>query len=131
MQNKRTDGAHVWVLRLLQGVAAVLIMLLGWSHGVLYVEGGSMEPALSPGDVIVYRRVSPSLAAGDLVVFQYAGGLVVHRVVAVMRDGTMRTAGDANESADMTPLEYTAVRGEVVFVLPLGHLAEKVAAAGA
>jgi len=131
MQNKRTDGLYPWVRCLLQGIAAVLIVLLGWSHGVLYVEGGSMEPALSPGDVIIYRRVSPRLATGDLVVFQYAGGLVVHRVVGVMRDGTLRTAGDANDTADMTPLESTAVRGEVVLVLPLGHLAEKVAAIGA
>ncbi len=89
-----------------------------------------MRPALSPGDLLVYRRVMVRPAVGDLVVFERAGSLVVHRVVTMLRDGTMRTRGDANGSLDATPLETGEVRGEVVGVLPFGRVLDRVADPG-
>jgi len=112
-----------------QAGLAVMIVLAGWAHGILYVEGASMRPALAPGDVIVYQRVAPSLEVGDMVVFQHGGALVVHRVAGVLRDGTMRTAGDANDCLDSTPLDPADVRGEVVVVIPAGVLAGRLAGA--
>ncbi len=122
-----SSTAARWIRRVAQAGLAMMIVLAGWAHGILYVEGGSMRPALAPGDVIVYRRVAPSLEVGDMVVFQHGGALVVHRVAGVLRDGTMRTAGDANDSLDSTPLDPADVRGEVVIVIPAGVLAGRLA----
>lgn len=81
-----------------------------------------MEPALSAGDVIVYRRPGVSWQRGDLVVFEHGGTLVVHRVAGLLRGGSLRTRGDANESLDAAPVGPDDVRGKVLAVVPVGRL---------
>lgn len=107
---------------------ALVVVLAGWTHGVLYVEGGSMEPALSAGDLIVYRRLGAVPRRGDLVVFSHGGELVVHRVAGVLRDGALRTRGDANESVDHDRVGAGAVRGVVTFAVPSGRWVSDLAA---
>lgn len=108
---------------------AVTLVALGWTHGVLYVEGGSMEPALHAGDLIVYRRMGAVFGRGDMVVFEHDGTLVVHRVAGVLRDGALRTRGDANHVVDGEPVPASAVRGEVALTVPVGRLAASLAEA--
>jgi len=115
-------------LRRVSGAAlAAVLIACGWCYGVLFVEGGSMAPAVRAGDVVVYRRVTPRLARDDLVVFQHGGSLVVHRVAGVLRGGRLRTRGDANRSIDALPVEPADVRGEVVLVVPVGAAASRLA----
>ena len=102
-------------------------LLAAATHGVLLVQGSSMEPSVSSGDVIVYRRGATILEAGDLVVFEHRDALVVHRVAALLRDGTLRTRGDANPVADAVPLDASAVRGEVRIVLPTAGVLSRLA----
>lgn len=87
-----------------------------------------MEPTLSAGDLAVYARRGPMCRQGDLVLFEHGGGLVVHRVAGVQRDGSMRTRGDANDSLDPEPVPSEDVRGKVVVVIPAGKLASRLAA---
>ncbi len=64
-------------------------------YGVTVVHGGSMEPAIAPGDVVVYRRSAATVAAGDIVYFshpEWPQG-VVHRVASILPDGSVRTRG--------------------------------------
>lgn len=89
-----------------------------------------MAPALMPGDVIVYRRHAPQFERGDLVMFEHNGGLVVHRVAGIQRDGSLRTRGDANERVDAAPVQRDSVRGCVVLVLPTGRAAARLAGLG-
>ncbi|MBN1193477.1 MAG: signal peptidase I [Coriobacteriia bacterium] len=128
MPSKSADVRYGRVRRGAELLLLAVIVAFGWTHGVLYVEGGSMEPALSAGDVIVYRRVRVVPERGDLIVFEHGGTLVVHRVAGLLHGGAMRTRGDANESSDATPVEAGDVRGEVLFVLPSGKAASRVAA---
>lgn len=118
---------HRRVARWSKVLLAAVIVIVGWTHGVLYVEGASMEPALSPGDIIVYRRIGVQLARRDMVVFEHRETLVVHRVAGVLRGGRLRTRGDANETFDAVPVELHDVQGEVVLVLPSGKLAVRLA----
>lgn len=108
---------------------AVVTVALGWSHGVLYVEGGSMQPALYPGDLIVYRRIGHEPVRGDLVVFRHDGSLVVHRVVRVAPDGALTMRGDANRTSDPSSVSADDVRGTVLAVLPAGRAAARLVAA--
>lgn len=116
-------GRHEHLANASRSLLAAVIVLVGWTHGVLYVEGASMSPALSPGDIIVYRRMGVRLAQRDLVVFEHDGTLVVHRVAGLLRGGRLRTRGDANATLDPLPVDRANVRGEVVFVVPSGKAA--------
>jgi len=109
---------------------AVVFMAIACTHGVLFVEGGSMEPALVAGDLIVYRRIQVTPDRGDLVVFRHAGTLVVHLVAEALRGGSIRTAGDANKTLDLEPVGDDDVCGEVVAVLPAGRIAGGLAGSG-
>lgn len=88
-----------------------------------------MEPALHAGDLIVYRRTGAALTQGDLVVFEHRGTLVVHRVAGVLRDGALRTRGDANDVVDAEPVPASAVRGEVALTVPAGAVVASLAEA--
>lgn len=123
--------AELQAKRLKRAAEVVLVtslVALGWTHGFVYVEGASMEPALTPGDIAVYRREVPEVVRGELVVFEHDGTLVLHRVAGVLNDGSLRTRGDANEFLDAVPVVDNKVRGRVVLVLPTGQGARRLAA---
>jgi signal peptidase len=129
MPSRPTDARGSRFRSIAEAVLAVTLVALGWTHGVLYVEGGSMEPALHAGDVIVYRRVGATLDQGDLVVFEHRGTLVVHRVAGVLRTGALRTRGDANDVMDAEPVPPDAIRGEVALTVPAGRVVAALAEA--
>lgn len=120
-------GVVMVALVVLAGAVVVVPRVLGATP--LTVLSGSMEPALSPGDVVVVRPVDPDeLRTGDVVTVQPVSGdptLVTHRVVQVDRDGAdvtgLVTRGDANGAAD-APLVPDQVMGRVAYSVPLvGH----------
>jgi signal peptidase len=93
--------------------------LVGASHSFV-VLSGSMEPAISTGDVIVVEDVPASdIEEGDVITF---GGsatepATTHRVIAVGEsDGerVFRTKGDANEDPDASPVAADEVVGRVM-----------------
>lgn len=89
------------------------------------VGGASMAPALLPGDVCFVREGSDGIVKGDIALFRKDGwpGGVLHRVVAIEADGSLRMRGDANPVSDLDPVARDAVVGECVSVLPLGRAA--------
>jgi len=90
--------------------------------GATVISGGSMEPSVRPGDVVVYRRTAEQVGEGDIVYFshpEWPKG-VVHRVVEVLPDGSVRTRGDANAVEDRDPVPRRRIRGVVTFVVPSG-----------
>jgi signal peptidase I len=97
--------------------------------GVSLVDGGSMRPALQPGDVLVYERHIPVVGPGDVVVFPRHGwpGGVAHRVVEVRPGDLLLTRGDANPVADRDPVPRTQLMGRVFAFVPSGRVAGSVA----
>jgi signal peptidase I len=128
MPSRHTDARFRVARRVAGFLLALVIVATGWTHGVLSVQGGSMEPALHAGDLVVYQRRSARVRAGDMVLFEHGDALVVHRVAAVLRDGRLRTYGDANRSLDVDPVEPQSVRGRIVAVVPTGALVARLAA---
>jgi len=93
------------------------------------VATGSMEPAISAGDVIVIKKGAPeAVALNDVITFYpYEGSLtrVTHRVVAIAQEGFL-TQGDANDERDENPVTPPMYIGEVVLTIPLiGKLMSK------
>lgn len=105
---------------------AALPVLLGW-HGTV-VQSGSMEPHISPGDVVIVASFGPDqkVPVGCVVEFTSPasaepGGVEkirLHRIVADNRDGTFVTAGDANADVDSTPLERWQITGQARLLVP-------------
>lgn len=88
--------------------------------GASVVLSGSMEPALSVGDLLIFTE-EENYEVGDVVVYQSGRTSVVHRIVS-LEDQTVTTRGDANNTAD-APFDVSLLKGRVVLVLPLiGYL---------
>lgn len=84
--------------------------------GASVVLSGSMEPALSVGDLLIVRA-QKSYETGDIVIYQSGSMPVVHRIVSIS-DEAVITRGDANNANDEA-FPITAIRGEVIAVIPL------------
>ena len=87
------------------------------------VLSGSMEPAMSPGDVVIVDASGP-VGVGDAITYSRPGDSVptTHRVVGVV-DGRYETKGDANENVDAGTVPPEAIVGRVVLTIPfVGHV---------
>ncbi len=108
-------------------VLAGLLAAWAWAcvtHGVVFVTGNSMRPALAAGDLAVYRR-GENARIGSMAVFARPGDgrLTVHRVIGAGPRGELRTRGDANDSADAAGVPPARVRGQVVFSVSTSRFA--------
>jgi signal peptidase len=97
----------------LVGAALTLVLHLGFAP----VLSPSMEPAFSPGDLVVTRPVAAAdVRVGDVVVLprpDAPGERYAHRVVEA--DGpVVRTKGDANAAADPQKLRIVSETVPVV-----------------
>ncbi|HZP95197.1 MAG TPA: signal peptidase I [Candidatus Limnocylindria bacterium] len=100
-------------------LAFVGIRVLGL--GTYIVTGGSMEPSIHKGSLVLVQPVSPSeIKVGDVITFQQYGQTTTHRVTSIGRSSaglTFTTKGDANLVADPEdkwfPGEVGIVRGSV------------------
>jgi len=112
--------------------AAVIAALLGsvaWLALARWlpvgVGGGSMLPALAPGDLVLVAR-GGHVSAGEIVLLDTARhGRVLHRVVSLHGDGSVRTRGDANGADDLDATPAAAVVGPVRLVVPFGQAAQR------
>ncbi|MBO4247642.1 signal peptidase I [Halomicrobium sp. IBSBa] len=121
-----SPGVRRWASRLglVIGVALLVPFVLfavpqtiGADHGFV-VLSGSMEPALSPGDVIIVDGSGP-VGVGDVITYDGGDAVpVTHRIVAV-EDGAFVTQGDANENPDTGTVTRADVLGRVALTIPL------------
>ncbi|MGK9147665.1 signal peptidase I [Plantibacter flavus] len=130
------DGWFFWVRRglslgllglvVIVALAAVVVPLVTGSQ-TYTIAGGSMEPRLPLGSLVVVQDVDPSdIALGDVITFQLASGqptVATHRVVGFedAAGGERRyiTKGDANGSEDGSPVRVEQLRGRVWYSIPL------------
>lgn len=88
------------------------------SFDVLIVRGGSMEPAVGVGSVIIVDREARDPDVGDIVSFREANGsIITHRIVAADA-GIYTTKGDANETADLEPRIGPNIVGTSIASIP-------------
>jgi signal peptidase len=112
-------------------LAAAIALPLAFGARPQTVLTGSMEPAISAGDVVIDERVSPlSAELGDVVTFrdpEDQSRLITHRVIGIRRDGShlwFRTQGDANNTTERWRISSRGELGRVAYVVPwVGHAA--------
>ena len=131
------DGQVIVVKRVLNGlttllvaaivlVAAFLVVARITGSGVYAILSGSMEPEYPVGSLVYVRPVAiEELRTGDVITFAIAENMTVtHRIVDLQvdeRNAAVRwftTKGDANDSADVTPVRGENVVGSPVAIIP-------------
>jgi len=91
---------------------------------LLVVEGGSMRPALQPGDLIlVHPSPRAALRPGDIVSYTSRTGpsTVTHRIICRRGRGPslrMTTKGDANARPDDGGAGGASIQGKIVAIVP-------------
>jgi signal peptidase I len=107
----------------LLGFAALLVLPRVSSFDVLIVRGGSMEPTIHLGSIVLVDRSSRSPAVGTATAFRDGNGAIVtHRVISIDTNG-FETKGDANAKADLGRRSPNQVYGTVTFSVPfVGYL---------
>lgn len=120
------------MIKSLDYVAAVLLIILfvitavalitplkGWQSNT--VMSGSMEPAISAGDLIVTAPVAANdVYTGDIITFVSLNGLTCHRVTGITQSPlTYITKGDANAVTDSQKVMPDRVIGKVVLRVPM------------
>lgn len=114
------------ILIVLAIIAALLIVpkFLGYSQYA--VLSGSMEPNIHVGAIVYDKEVdADSLEVGDVVTYQLGSDtLVTHRITEIdTANQTVTTQGDANDTADASPVSYENIKGVCAFSIPvLGYL---------
>lgn len=90
------------------------------------VVGGSMEPNIHKGSVVITRRPKvEDLKVGDVITFISPGDkktVVTHRIAKISNTGgeiTFTTRGDANDREDIEPLPANYILGQVRLTIPL------------
>lgn len=125
--------AHVVGLLLL--IALVIPFVVYAVPGVVGADGsyvvlsGSMEPTISPGDVVIVESTDPAtISEGDVITYVREGDETptTHRVIEVTEEGgtlAFRTQGDFNENPDANPVVAPQVQGTVEYVIPyIGYI---------
>ena len=87
-------------------------LTVGWRPEV--VLSGSMAPHVAPGDVVLVASTNHAVRPGQVILFvdpARPDRRLLHRVVSRNPDGTYVTRGDANPSADSTPVPPGNVQG--------------------
>lgn len=91
----------------------------GWRPEAIL--SGSMTPRVQPGDVVLVDPVPVAdIRPGEVVAFHDPAmpRVLVHRVVAVLANGDLRTKGDANASPDSDPVPARRVIGVARLLVP-------------
>lgn len=97
-------------------IATFLILMLAAMFKVVRVQGFSMEPTFSDGDIVLSRRYETyqgDINVGDIIIYKHDNDYVVHRVYELNSDGTITTKGDAFESID----DYTTNKDDIVGII--------------
>jgi signal peptidase I len=94
--------------------------LWGWKAST--VMSDSMAPSVRAGDIVVAMPVADTAASlGRVLLFEdpdHPGQLRLHRLVVSTSDGLLITRGDANATADSTPVAPDDVHGVAVLRAP-------------
>lgn len=105
-------------------IAMVVIATPLFGNRSLIVRSGSMEPAVSTGDLVVVRPEAAPYSVGDVIAFRgqkEVDLITTHRVAEIVQgEEGLRyiTKGDANEESDEVFVMPEQVLGSVKLVLP-------------
>ncbi len=96
----------------------------------LKVLSGSMEPKIKVGDIVLVKKVDPSIIKeGDIITYKINNSTyVTHRVIEVFNNANnlyFKTKGDANNTMDKEAVAADSLVGKVFLRIPkLGYFTD-------
>lgn len=112
-------------------VIALAVIIIWFGMGVFSVYSsvivtGSMQPEISPGDVVIIQRLTTKeefkkLQTGDIIEYERDGVFIVHRIVEIIEENgqlSYKMKGDNNFEMDRGLIKQTEVKGKVKSVIP-------------
>ncbi|MDP9321771.1 MAG: signal peptidase I [Chloroflexota bacterium] len=120
---KITVSAFIVVLFAL---SLLFVGIRGLGMATFVVTGGSMEPTIHKGSLVIDEPVTADkLRLGDVITFDHYDQTTTHRIVGVegTANGAMfSTKGDANQVTDPEPMSFPGRVGLVKLAIPgLGY----------
>lgn len=115
------NPSYAWYL-----LAIFSLSMLWLNSGLLgvrtfLIRGGSMQPILRAGDVVIVRPCDPEkIQIGDIVLVNNSEKWVMHRVIEIKQSSgalEFTTKGDANKIADQ-PITLRQVNGKAILKIP-------------
>lgn len=134
---KKYDGLKYGWLKDTKKFLLLLVILFIVFHNVIgfsFVKGGSMEPTLLEGDIVLYTRINPQYHRGDVVSVRIPSGeYYVKRIIAMegdvvdLRNGNIYLNGAllsepylhgalTSEKEGMVKYPYTLEEGQIFVV---------------
>lgn len=115
-----TTGLLVELTLFLAVAALVVTIVLSQTpilgYRAVILTGGSMEPALPIGSVVISRQAAPEeLESGDIITFRHPDSKfsTTHRIVGVREESGVRrftVKGDANDTPDPREISFDSGR---------------------
>lgn len=105
----------VIVVALFVAASTIGIGLLAGGHlgyQAFVIRTGSMKPTMPPQSLVIVR--TGQYEVGQVASFVKNGSVVSHRLIAQNPDGSFKTKGDANATADVSPVEPGQIIGGVI-----------------
>ncbi|HUZ19488.1 MAG TPA: signal peptidase I [Acidimicrobiales bacterium] len=93
-------------------VGALLLLTGQLPYKVYVVHTGSMTPTIPTRSLVIVRE--HHFHVGQVVSFHVNGGIVTHRLLAIDKNGTITTKGDANATDDPWHPPVASIIGGVV-----------------
>jgi len=124
--NALSTATRTAALVALGALGALMLVPAALGYRGYVVEGGSMGATIPRGSVVFDDVVPRSrLRVGDVITYRPPGrARVTHRIVAIARDGSLTTRGDANATADPWTVRLAgAEQARVAFHVPLAGYA--------
>jgi signal peptidase len=112
---KLTRSLARWLLPLIAfGIilAGVLFVSGVFPYKVYIIHTASMTPTIPPRSAVIVHE--GPVKVGEVVTFRTQSGVVTHRLVKRLSDGTYQTKGDANETVDPGTIRASQIIGSVV-----------------
>lgn len=129
----RSLAAGSLVPALALAIAAVILSIVLTrvpisGYRTVILAGGSMEPSLDNGSMLITQRAEPSgLEAGDVITFRHPSSstTITHRIISVREENGERwftTKGDSNATADPDEVAFAQGRTAYRTVLAVPYL---------
>jgi signal peptidase I len=124
MVSKSIRIVKVLLLLAVVGFAAAWVLLLrpsflGGDVTYITVQGTSMQPTLSTGDLAIVRH-QDRYNVGDIVAFHAAGAIVIHRIISGSAEEGYTVQGDNKEVPDIWRPSGEDILGRMWFSIPWG-----------
>jgi len=123
---KERNNTITWLVTMLFSVGLIWFVVGVFPVYPTVIATGSMEPMISPGDVVLIKKLSSeedvkALKLGDIIAFKRDDIIITHRILDIVEESGIPnfiTKGDNNSSEDIRVVKPEEVKGIYVQVIP-------------